>query len=428
MLNRLPATLRRPLAQAIAVLGATTALMSPAQALAVDWPGLAGTEAGRPVSALYPYGFVQFLAESTPFASDLSGLTGAALQPANGQPHANNVEAPVALSIRRARLGLRGVIPQSQDRISWHLSAEAGHNGVTRDRGVSLLDASVTLQAHEALQLRVGQFKLPVMDEVAQPIPMTLPTANVSQVGLLLLEQPIVAGQFAGQAYAFRDLGAQILGRQQRGAWEAAWALMLSQGRFGAADTDRQYDTSGRLQVAWLANPAKPHVGDRDEVSVFAWHLTGKRQASDGSGLTQRMRQGVGAHVHLGQLRSRVEVVRANGEILLGRNPATSAGKLAMSADGSALGVVAMAQWQLLPVWYWTLQYSHLDREPGDKLAARSLRDVVVSTEWRPAPRLRTHLEYTKRFVVTPQGVTPDAERIAEAVADLIQLQVSVLF
>lgn len=402
-------------------------LWTASTAQAVDWPLLAGTELGRPVSALAPYGFLQVLGESTPLAKPLDGLTAAANKPYNGQTHAQNIDAPLQLSIRRARFGLRGTAPGADNRLFWHLSLEGGQNGLTRDRGVTLLDASVTMRAADWLQLRAGQFKLPLMDEVAQPIPITLPLTAISQPALLLLEQRVQDGQPTGQAFGFRDVGLQLFGRTERGRLEASWAVMGSQGQFGARDTDRNFDVSGRVQLAWLRTPAKRFTADREELSLTAWHLQGRRMATDGSGTVDRVRQGVGIHGYSGALRARVDLVRARGEVPLGRSPATATAPLVVGADAEATGAVASAQWRFAPGVWSTLQYAWLQRDPGPRLQRRDLHDVTAGVEWRPVPKLRLQLDYTHRTVVTPQGVSADARRLAEAVSGLVQVQMGML-
>lgn len=394
---------------------------------AVDWPLLAGTELGRPVTALSHYGFLQVLGESTPLAAPLQGLTAAANQPYNGQSHAQNIDAPLQLSIRRARFGLRGTAPGADNQVFWHLSLEGGQNGLTRDRGVTLLDASVTLRAADWLQLRAGQFKLPLMDEVAQPIPITLPLIGVSQPALLLLEQRVQSGQSSGQAFGFRDIGLQLFGRAERGPWEASWAVMGSQGQFGARDTDRNLDVSARLQLAWLRTPAKRFAADREELSLTAWHLHGRRSATDGSGTVDRVRQGVGVHGYWGALRARADLVRARGEVPLGRSPAAESAPQVVGANAEATGVVASAQWRFAPGVWSTLQYAWMQRDPGQRLQRRDLHDITAGVEWRPVPKLRLQLDYTHRTVQTPEGVSADATRLAEAVSGLVQVQMGML-
>lgn len=395
---------------------------------AVDWPLLTGTELGRPVSALAPYGFLQVLAESTPMAEPLSGLTAAANKTYNGEAHAQNIDAPLQLSIRRARLGLRGTAPGADSRVFWHLSMEAGQNGLTRDRGVTLLDASITLRAADWLQLRAGQFKLPLMDEVAQPIPVTLPLTAISQPAQLLLEQRVQSGQLSGQAFGFRDVGLQLFGRAERGPWEASWAVMGSQGQFGARDTDRNLDVSGRVQLSWLRTPARRFAADREEISVTAWHLQGRRAATDGSGTVDRVRQGVGIHGYWGALRARADLVRARGEVPLGRSPAAASAPLVVGANAEATGAVASVQWRFAPGVWSTVQYAWLQRAPGPALQRRDLHDATVGVEWRPVPKLRMQLDYTHRTIVAPEGVSADAKRLADAVSGLVQAQLGLLF
>ena len=144
---------------------------SPAQA--ADWLMLTGTEAGRPERAFHPFGFFQLAIEKQLGAEPVNGLNADALQPFNGELASfNDLEEPYELSLRRARVGARGLVPGTGKRINFLISAEAGFNSATRDVGIVLMDASVTLNYIPGVRLRFGQMKLPTMDEAIESNPL----------------------------------------------------------------------------------------------------------------------------------------------------------------------------------------------------------------------------------------------------------------
>lgn len=420
-MTREPASVSMPtvLMGIVALAGCTWS----SSASAADWPMLSGSEEGRPEEALVPYGYLQFLAESTPFAKPVTGLTSPSLEHFNGEHLSANEETPVTLSIRRARLGVRGTIPHTDRRVTYRLSLEAGQNAITRDAGVTLVDASVSVVVVPGLRLRLGQFKLPMMDETNESIPLTGAMAALSPASLLTLEQPIADGSFAGQAFGFRDVGVQAFDSVHVDAFEAAWALMGSQGKFNSIDEDGHYDVTARVQFAWLADPEHPYDPRRDELAIAAWTQHGEREVDDR--FHPRVREGLALHAHGLQTRSRLELVHASGVILMDARHPFPGEPVSVAADGEAWGYTAQFTAEPLHGIDVSAQLSELHRLPG---TAREevLRDVVVGVEWWPTHHLRFQLEYDARAMLIPTGASADEQHIANAIADVILAQVTV--
>ncbi len=402
-------------------------LLVSVSAAAADWPMLSGSEDGRPEVGIDPYGYLQVLAESTPLARPLSGLKG---EPAekNGEHHALNEETPVTLSIRRARLGMRGTIPHTERRLTYRFSIEAGQNDITRDEGITLVDASVSAQVAPGLRLRVGQFKLPMMDETSESIPLTGAMAALSPAALLLLEQPVKDGRFVGQAFGFRDVGIQAFDSIHVDHVEFAYAVMVSQGRFNAVDHDGRYDVTGRVQLAWLADTDHIYDPRRDELAIALWSQHGERtiegQADDA--FHRRVREGVALHAHGLHTRSRLEVVHASGMILLDPDHPIADEPVRMQSDGEAWGYAAQFTAEPLHGIDLTAQLSELHRLPGDP-REEVLRDVVVGIEWWPSQKVRLQLEYDARAILLPPGASANQQTLANAVADIVLAQLTVM-
>jgi hypothetical protein len=393
-------------------------------AAAADWPMLSGSEEGRPEVAMEPYGYLQILAESTPLAAPVTGLKSPELEHLNGEHHALNEETPVTMSLRRARLGLRGTIPHTEGRLTWRFSLEAGQNDITRDRGITLVDASVSVKVVPGLRLRLGQFKLPLMDETSESIPQTGAMAALSPAALLLLEQPIDEGRFVGQAFGFRDVGVQAFDSFHIDHVELAYALMGSQGRFNAIDHDGRYDVTGRVQLAWLKDPAHPYNPRRDEVALALWSQHGEREVDDT--FHPRVREGLALHAHGLHTRSRLEVVHAAGMILLDPEYPFVGQPVRLVEDGEAWAFTAQFTAEPVHGIDLTAQLSELHRQPGER-DEEVMRDVVVGVEWWPAEKVRLQLEYDARAVLLPETATADQKTIANAVADIVLAQLTVM-
>lgn len=116
--------------------GVVVASLQATSARAGDWVLAAGSEEGRK-DALMPWGFAQLLMESTPWTTPVTGLQAPGLAPHEGSHLAAELTEPFDLSVRRARLGVRGGVPGTAQQLVVFAAVEAGMNALTRDVSVA---------------------------------------------------------------------------------------------------------------------------------------------------------------------------------------------------------------------------------------------------------------------------------------------------
>jgi hypothetical protein len=412
----------------VTALVVVTALSS-TTARAVDWPAVIGTEDGRADVPFQPFGFAQLLVESTPFAAPVTGLESPALKEHEGEIASFNIAEPAEFSLRRARIGLRGAMPGTDQRVTYFFAFESGMNPATRDRGAVLLDASVTISLIPGARVRIGQFKLPTMDEVLEPNPVTADFIFFSPIATqLLLEQPIVDGQLVGPGWSFRDVGAQVFDAFTFGDLEFAYAAMVSQGQMGQIAIDQTVDLSMRVEAAWLFSddPKKRKGAFREELSVFAWRLQGPRTIDDA--VVMRTRQGAGVHMRALQLRARAELVHAEGALFGGQNPAFESGSYALIPDGDAWGYTFDLAIEHLHPFELDFGVEELHRMPRDPRQARVFRNAVIGAQWHINKNARIQVNYEMRRLLVGPDAPPDAHRIASTMANVLATQLTFTF
>lgn len=408
-----------------------SAVVAGSPARAANWPMLLGTEEGRKETLFQPFGFMQLRVEATPFADEVTGLTSEALREHEGELAAFNLET-AEFQVRRARLGARGFVPGTNRMVNYFLALEGGVNAATRDRGVILIDGSITLNLIPGLRLRAGQFKLPAMDETLEPNPLTADFINFSPlVDQLVFENPIENGRFIGSGYANRDVGIQAFDSFLYDHFEVSYAAMLSQGRMGGLDLDEFKDLTVRAQLSWLPEAEERWLPFRDEISVWAWTLQGGRDV-DGEEVL-RVRQGVGAHVELFHTRTRLELVRAEGALFAGQNPPFEGEPLLVIPDGEAWG------WAFDtaigghggPLGPFELDFGveELYRLSDDDPRSRVFRNAIIGAQWHFSNNAKLMANWELRHIITPSSETPeDARLIASSIADLVGIQLVALF
>lgn len=407
---------------------------------AADWTMIAGSEEGRAEVPIAPVVFTQIVAQTTPWAVPVDGLQSPALSAENGEAPSFNIDGPLELTVRRARLGARGTVPNTQRAVSWFVAVDAGRNAATRGLGINLLDASVSIHAVPAVRLRIGQFKLPTMDETLEANPVTADAIDFSPLVLqLMLEQPIKDGAFAGPAFANRDIGVQafnshllpplpLVGEHL----EVSWALMLSQGQAGGLDPDVHKDVTGRVMLSWVPNPASRFRPGREELSVFAWRLQGRRVVDDPAAVdaiatadVDRIRQGIGLHARLFGARARVEIVAADGVLFTGQNPAFDGQPLLVDPTGTAMGFTVDIAAERLGPFELDARLEQLHRYKADDPRARVLRNVVIGAQYKWTENMKLMLSYAFRHVEVGAEGPADARIIADSIGDLVSAQVT---
>ncbi len=397
-------------------------------ARAADWPIVLGTEEGAPDQPARPVGFLQLVGEGSSGAR-VEGLKSSALSRFEGRrPTFNSIgdsDATIGLSVRRARVGLRGSVPATKQHINYFLTVELGTVAVNRGTAARLIDASITFSQIPGARVRVGQFKLPTMDETVEANPISGELINFSNVALgLMLENKVENGAYVGGAYAFRDVGVQVFDTFQRRQVALSYALMISNGRFGGVDDDNHKDVTGRVTASWVFKGAAsdPH---RQELSLFAWGQRGTR--AFGGERYERVREGVGVHLEREPVRIRAELVYGSGMLVLGPNPSFAGQPIAVAPEGRALGGYVQARVRLFKKLLLGLRYDELHRQLDGGPALRVMRTLTPALEWDFTPRAKLMLNYERRWLAAPEG-SEDARRIAETIADRVLAQATVAF
>jgi len=411
-----------------AVAAVVTASLFATAAHAADWPIAMGTEEGAPDQPLRPLGFLQVVGEGTSGAR-VEGLKSKALSKYEGaRPTFNTVgdsDASFGLTVRRARIGFRGSVPSTNKQVTYFLSVEAGTAAINRGSTIRLVDGAITFSMLPGARVRVGQFKLPTMDETVEANPISGELINFSNVALgLMLENKVEKGVYVGGAYAFRDVGIQVFDTFQRRNVALSYQLMVSNGRFGGTDEDNQKDVTGRVMASWVFS-GKANDPHRQELSLFAWGQHGTRGYGDRR--YERIREGIGVHLEREPIRLRAELVYGSGMLVLGPNPPFAGEPIAVAPDGRALGGYAQARVRLFGKLLLGLRYDELHRQLGQGPALRVLRTLTPAIEWDFTPKAKLMFNYEKRWLGAPDG-SEDAQRIAETIADRVLVQATVTF
>lgn len=394
-------------------------------AAAADWPMVQGTEPAT-APAVRPFGFVQVTTEGM-LGGEVHGLTSPALARFEGKtPSFNLLEGggPWGISVRRARPGLRGAIPGTNGRVSYFLLAELGTAAIARD-GPTLTDAAITLGYVPGARLRVGQFKLPIMDEAVEANPIAAEWVNFSlPAASLANENPVRDGRYDGGASGFRDVGAEVFDTFRMGHLALSYALMVSNGRRGRIDVDASKDVTARTSASWVfsGTDSDPH---RQELSVFAWGQRGERDIGGVS--VQRIRSGAGIHFEKEPFRARAEVVYASGAIPAGQSPPFADQPIVIDPIGRALGGYVQARVRFFDRLRVGLRYEELHRRFDEPRAERVARTLAPMLEVDVVPNVRVQATYEKRWASAPSG-TADAKEIARAMGDRVALQVTAFF
>lgn len=414
------------LALALALFGSFA--LAPRAAHAADWPIVTGTEEGAKDTPFRFFGFVQIVGEANVLGERVTGLSAPKLRPYEGQWATFNTlqdsDATWGMSVRRLRPGVRGSVPGTDQKITYVATVELGKAGVTRLTPATPMDVGVTFSYLPGARIRVGQFKLPMSDEVVESNPLASELVNYSQAASqLLLESRVVGGKLASNAYGFRDLGVEAfesfsLGKKLSLSYQA----MVSQGRMGAVDDDPAKDVSGRVTTSWVFS-GKPSDAHRQELSLYFWGLHGTR-AYEGA-RAQRNRSGAGVSLELEPVRFRAELVTAQGMVFSGSQPSFASAPVSVTPNGRALGFVAFARVRLGEHVLLKLRYDELHRNTESAPDTRVFRTLTPAIEAQITPKMRLMLDYERHWILAPDG-TADAKRIVDTAGDRVLLQASV--
>lgn len=392
-------------------------------AFGADWLVIAGTEEGRDDKPVKLFGFVQ---------PQIEGIVRGDLVDGE-RPLFNTVNGagPWSFLMRRARLAARGSIPGTDQRVTYFMMSEFGEVSITRGSPVMITDMTATLSYVPGVRFRIGQGKLPVMEEVVQGVAASLEFIHFSQtLRGLLLENPIEDGQYAGSSYGFRDIGVQAFDGFQSGHVAGSYAVMLSNGGgLHSVDLDAQKDLTVRGEIGWVPEGEKITSGRRKEVKVGLWWQEGSREWEDER--HRRMRRGAYVHAEQGKVWTLVEVAQGSGMLEAGRAPPFDGGSIVMAPEGQGWGGVLSTGYRvkLSDVYKFGVKarYDQYHRRTEEAAAHRVFRTGTLGVELNDAKHLRLQLNYELRDLAAPDG-SDAAQEIAAAMGDRVSFQVTARF
>lgn len=439
-------------------------------AYAVNWFQLQGNEApGAPAYKIW--GFAQptyTWIKGTP----VTGLLGAA-SAYNGQVMLNNRVGPdldksEQAQLLRARLGVRGVMPGTDEKINYFVLAEVGDNGTTynrnlTDRGVSysepivLTDASMTFNYIPGARIRAGLMRLPMGEEAMQAVQVMDYINFTNATDVLLNERflrydaagtqanaPLPTGSvlqramLIGPTGAFRDVGVQVYDWFNKGRWEYAYALMASQGNgLEWTNGSGSGDLTGRLQASYVF---EGRGLKRQDITFFMWEQDGERSFNNQT--VDRMRRGLGFKFVRGPWRVGAEYIDARGMIWGQPAPqftdltsATLHPVQTVGLNSTAEGYYIDVGWKLNKQWEFDWRYDELDRFTDSKPDQRNQKTYTYGVQYFYNPKLRFALNYERRDGYAPylSSIQPAAQQsnvsqIGHSLDDRVTLQATWLF
>lgn len=315
----------------------------------------------------------------------------------------------ISFGVLRLRLALRGSVAKTDQKISYFVMLEAGKNGLTRKAPVVPTDLSVTLSYAPGMRLRFGQFKLPVMDEIVQPLAVTQEFIHFSQTLISMnLENPIKDGAFSGASYAFRDVGMQLFDSFQKGSLSGGYALMVASGHHALGSGKMRPDLLLRMQLSKVLKGAmnKPK---RHEYKVGFWTQDGQRNIAEAT--IARRRSGAFVHVERGSAWGMIEGVSGQGALQAGISSGFVAKRIELMPDASALGLVAGAgirrrfgQSELAI----KTRFEHFEQRDQPGSAAMTLRSATLGLGWSPSKKSTFSLDFRARRLKKAASIVAD--------------------
>ncbi len=388
--------------------------------------------------------------------------------------------------VARARPGVRGIVPGTDDKVNYYVLTEFGENGLTEWKEAPtsyryhpvLTDATATYNT-SAMRFRLGLGRLPLGEEAMQGevgsayadlttvsdqllnerfmapyfsgrpevpmlgVPMTQMTVT-GQPGGLACAKPnqcmgaLVSGPFG----AFRDIGLEMYDWIDRGQWEYSYALMLSDGNGIELRDNGNHDISGRIAAAYNFGG---HGVNRQDVSFYVWNQTGKRHYLQND--YTRIRRGAGARYNNNGLRFGGEFIQARGMIYYAAVPPFyDAGgtayepvdEMALASSNEARGYYLDTGWRFRPKWEADLRYDRLDKLPNSPYDERMARTWTLGMQYFYSADVRIMLNYEMRkqwvpnpgvYQTAPQHTQlTDAAIIAAATGNRVVLQSTIRF
>ena len=381
----------------------------------------------------------------------------------DGQTALSNLVGPdfekeEELRVLRTRVGVRGVVPETDERMNYFLLAEiAGKNGLTREDKIVLSDATVTfnyfpggrIRYLPGARVRLGLGRLPMGEEAMQGI-KNMDYINFSAVTAQLLNERFVeaydvptgrttspsAGvsltdsSVVGPSGGFRDLGIEVYDWYNEGAWEYAYAVMLSQANGINLNQDLNSgnsDLTTRLQASYVFEGVGPK---REDATVFLWRQDGQREFS-GSDYGRR-RQGLGFTYREDSIRFSGEYIEGEGMILVSTTPPFNdvgapgfipTTKVALDRSNTADGYYLETGWEFAPDWELDLRYDELNKLTNSDYDETRFSTWTLGLQHRYSEEMRFTLNYEVRNseAVHPEARSSNIQAIQGAVGDAIR-------
>lgn len=416
-------------------LGVAVLLAAQNQALATNWLELQNNE--QPGAAPYTlWGFIQpqYVHNEGGAVNGIASPNGTKAY--NGQTALFNLVGPDVthqdqLQIFRARGGVRGIIPGTDEKINYFVLGEVGNNGLTRERHMVLTDASVTFNHIPGARVRVGLGRLPLGEEAMQGVQL-MDYINFTGVtdGLLnerqvtpysttrptspILGVPFKISKISGAIAGYRDVGMEVYDWFRKDQWEYAYALMLSQGNGIGFDNKLNrgnHDVTGRLQASYVFGGKGPK---REDATAYIWRQEGDR-AYNGTDYS-RIREGVGAKYLRDGLRLSGEYIRGRGMIYVAPQPQFNdvggtvafepVDMVAVESTNKASGYYLDMGWRFNPKWEADVRYDEYNLLTNSAFDERKLTAWTLGAQYilSPALRFQVNYEIRDRKVVNPNA------------------------
>lgn len=327
---------------------------------AANWLMLQGTERPGAAPRAKVWGFLQPEYQSTGGTAIQAGYF--AGEKAIFNQIRPDLNGSSDFNVLRARIGVRGTAMPLDSNVNYFFLAESGNNGVTRYGnggigGMSMTDASITLNNIKGARIRIGQFKAPMGEEALQAIHVFDYINFTGATNGLMLERffdgdgsgtniipvapPTVnnsgdANLMNAGVGAFRDVGIQVFDTFKVNGWEHSYAVMKGNGNgVNRGDNDNNKDTYLYYSAEQVFGGKGPK---RQGMKAYIWSIDGKRTlTTEGAGEYDRKRSGFGMTYRKGKQRAAFEYISAEGMIFNGTDGAAVPGTTVTKPPGTAL-------------------------------------------------------------------------------------------
>jgi len=439
---------------------------------ATNWLMLQGTEPDSAAPRAKVWGFLQPTYQKTDGTKLPVGAW--AGQDPQFNVHQPDLSSNTNFQLQRARIGVRGAGFPLDGKINYFILAEFGNNGITSPGGgagsARLTDASVTFNHIKGARVRVGQFKIPMSEEVFQGI-ITFNYINFTNMAnQQFIERPFwtdgntacntatsadnylkfcngdAQTQFRSNSVAVRDTGVQVFDTFKVNDWEHSYAVLVGKGGIAKDDRDDNMDTT----VYWSSEKVFGGKGPwREGFKLYAWNTSGKRTIYDSATLNaggtsleaanrefDRKLTGVGTTFRKGKYRFWAEYNKAKGMIFNGstggavpgavNNAGTQVSQFQLSTTGESDGYYVDFGYKITPKIELDYRYDIYNRVTN--LAAAAERKYETSTfgmQYFFNKKTRLIVNYELRSLEAPGlASTAGPNQIGDAMDDRISAQI----